>query len=135
MTRPDPADRVAFDAHCERVLSDPENWTRAIDEDGVLVGMIASVTMEDDPELTYWVDPSRWARHGNWSRATPRPGGAFAGRSTRELRSTTLARVGYLSGTDSRRSVKKRAHCRRKEASDRTVTTGPRYLEFSEWLA
>lgn len=61
-TRPDPTDRAALDAHYQRVLSDPENWTRAIDEDGVLVGMIASFTMEGDRELTYWVDPSRWGR-------------------------------------------------------------------------
>lgn len=61
-TRPDPADRAAFDAHYQRVLSDPENWTRAIEEDGVLVGMVATFTMEGDRELTYWVDPSRWGR-------------------------------------------------------------------------
>lgn len=61
-TRPDPTDRAAFDAHYQRVLSDPANWTRAIDEDGVLVGMIASFTIEGDRELTYWVDPSRWGR-------------------------------------------------------------------------
>lgn len=61
-TRPDPTDRAAFDAHYQRVLSDPANWTRAIDEDGVLVGMIASFTIEGDRELTYWVDPSPWGR-------------------------------------------------------------------------
>jgi RimJ/RimL family protein N-acetyltransferase len=61
-TRADPADRAAFDAHYQRVLSDPENWTRAIEEDGVIVGMIASFTMDGDRELTYWVDPSRWGR-------------------------------------------------------------------------
>jgi len=61
-TRPDPADRAAFDAHYQRVLSDPENWTRAIEEGGVLVGMIASFTMDGDREVTYWVDLSRWGR-------------------------------------------------------------------------
>ncbi len=61
-TRPDATDRAAFDAHYQRVLSEPENWTRAIDENGVLVGMIASFTMEGERELTYWVDPSRWGR-------------------------------------------------------------------------
>jgi RimJ/RimL family protein N-acetyltransferase len=61
-TRPDPTDRAAFDAHYARVRSDPENSTRAIDEDGVLVGMVASFTVEGDRELTYWVDPSRWGR-------------------------------------------------------------------------
>ena len=48
-TRPDPTDRAAFDAHYRRVLSDQENWTLAIDENGVLVGMIASFTMEGRP--------------------------------------------------------------------------------------
>jgi len=61
-TRPDPTDRAAFDAHYQRVRSDPENTTRAIVEDGALVGMIASFTMEGDREVTYWVDPSRWRR-------------------------------------------------------------------------
>jgi RimJ/RimL family protein N-acetyltransferase len=61
-TRPDPADRAAFDEHYRQVLSDQENWTRAIELDGVLVGMIASFTIEGDRELTYWVDPARWGR-------------------------------------------------------------------------
>jgi RimJ/RimL family protein N-acetyltransferase len=61
-TRPDPTDRPAFEAHYQRVRSDPENTTRAIDEDGALVGMIASFTLEGDRELTYLVDPSRWGR-------------------------------------------------------------------------
>jgi hypothetical protein len=41
-TRPDPTDRAAFEAHYQRVRTDPENTTRAIDEGGALVGMIAS---------------------------------------------------------------------------------------------
>lgn len=59
-TRPDPADRPAFDAHYRRVLAEPANWTRAIEQDGDVVGMIASFTMDGQRELTYWVDPSRW---------------------------------------------------------------------------
>lgn len=61
-TRPDVTNRAAFDAHYQRVRSNPENRTRAIDQGGVLVGMIASFTMDGDRELTYWVDPSRWGR-------------------------------------------------------------------------
>lgn len=61
-TRPDPADRAAFDAHYRRVRAEPANTNRAVDEDGALVGMIATFTMEGDRELTYWVDPSRWGR-------------------------------------------------------------------------
>jgi RimJ/RimL family protein N-acetyltransferase len=34
----------------------------AIEEDGTLVGMIASFTVEGERELTYWIDPLRWGR-------------------------------------------------------------------------
>ena len=58
-TRADPADRAAFDAHYQKVRSDPNNTNRAIEEDGKLAGMIASFTVEGDRELTYWIDPAR----------------------------------------------------------------------------
>jgi RimJ/RimL family protein N-acetyltransferase len=61
-TRADPTDRAAFDAHYQRVRSDPNNTTQAIEEDGALAGMIASFTVEGDRELTYWIDPRRWGR-------------------------------------------------------------------------
>lgn len=61
-TRSDPTDRAAFEAHYRRVRSCRDNTTRAIDEDGALVGMIASFTIEGDQELTYWVDPGKWGR-------------------------------------------------------------------------
>jgi RimJ/RimL family protein N-acetyltransferase len=67
-TRSDPADRAAFDAHYQRVRSDPDNTNLAIEEDGVLAGMIASFTVEGARELTYWIDPMRWGR-GIASRA------------------------------------------------------------------
>ena len=51
-TRADPADRAAFDTHYQRVLSDPDNTNQAIEEDGLLAGMIASFTVEGDRELT-----------------------------------------------------------------------------------
>lgn len=61
-TRSDPADRAAFDAHYERVRSDPDNTIQMIEEDGALAGMVASFTVEGDRELTYWIDPLRWGR-------------------------------------------------------------------------
>jgi RimJ/RimL family protein N-acetyltransferase len=61
-TRANPADRAAFDAHYQRVRSDPDNTNLAIEEDGVLTGMIASFTVEGDRELTYWIDPEQWGR-------------------------------------------------------------------------
>lgn len=59
-TRPDPTDRAAFDAHYQRVRSNPDVTIQAIAEDGTLVGMIASFSIEGQRELTYWVDPARW---------------------------------------------------------------------------
>ncbi len=61
-TRADPADRAAFDAHYQRVRANPHNTSLAIEEDGVLAGMIASFNVDGDRELTYWVDPERWGR-------------------------------------------------------------------------
>jgi len=61
-TAPDPSDRARFDAHYARIMADPGVLQRAIERDGVLVGSIASFTMEGDRELTYWVDPACWGQ-------------------------------------------------------------------------
>ncbi len=61
-TRADPSDRAGFDAHHQRVRSDPANLLRAIDDGAGLVGTIGSFTMEGEREVTYWIDPSRWGR-------------------------------------------------------------------------
>ncbi len=51
-TRANPSDRSAFDAHYERVRSDPSNTLLAIDDDGKFVGTIGSFTMEGEREVT-----------------------------------------------------------------------------------
>lgn len=61
-TRADPSDRPAFDAHYERVRSDPANVLLAIDHDGELVGTVGSFTREGDREVTYWIAPARWGQ-------------------------------------------------------------------------
>ena len=61
-TRADPSDRAAFDAHYERIRSDPDPTLRVIECDGAMVGTIGSFTMESEREVTYWIDPSRWGR-------------------------------------------------------------------------
>ena len=61
-TRADPADRTAFDAHYQRVRSEPENTIQAIEENGAFAGTIGSFTVDGDRELTYWIDPARWGR-------------------------------------------------------------------------
>src|SRR3954451_11722512 len=67
-TRANPSDRSAFDAHYERVRSDPSNRLLAIDADGEFVGTVGSFTMEGEREVTYWIAPARWGQ-GLASRA------------------------------------------------------------------
>lgn len=67
-TRANPSDRRAFDAHYERVRSDPSNTLLAIDDDGAFVGTIGSFTREGEREVTYWISPARWGQ-GVASRA------------------------------------------------------------------
>jgi len=59
-TRADPSDRSAFDAHYERVRSNPSNTLLAIEADGVFVGTIGSFTLEERREVSYWIAPPRW---------------------------------------------------------------------------
>jgi RimJ/RimL family protein N-acetyltransferase len=61
-TRANPSDRSAFDAHYERVRSDPSNTLLAIDDDGEFVGTIGSFTTEGEREVTYWIAPARWGQ-------------------------------------------------------------------------
>lgn len=67
-TRANPSDRNAFDAHYERVRSDPSNLLLAIDDDGEFVGTVGSYTMEGEREVTYWIAPALWGQ-GLASRA------------------------------------------------------------------
>ena len=61
-TRANPTDRSAFDAHYERVRSEPSNTLLAIDDDGEFVGTIGSYTMDGKREVTYWIAPARWGQ-------------------------------------------------------------------------
>jgi RimJ/RimL family protein N-acetyltransferase len=61
-TAPDPADRRAFLAHMSRVRADPSIVHRVIDVDGAVAGTIASFKVDDDLEVTYWVDRRQWGR-------------------------------------------------------------------------
>ncbi len=61
-TRPDPADREAFDRHYARIRSDPTCTVLAVEHDGELVATIGSFTMDGEREVTYWVDPAHWGQ-------------------------------------------------------------------------
>jgi RimJ/RimL family protein N-acetyltransferase len=61
-TRPNPSDRSAFDAHYERVRSNPSNTLLAIDDEEEFVGTVGSYTMDGRREVTYWIAPARWGQ-------------------------------------------------------------------------
>ena len=61
-TAADPDDRVAFDAHWQRVLARPDTRNVAVLEDGVLVGTAALFAVEDELEVTYWIARPAWGR-------------------------------------------------------------------------
>lgn len=61
-TRANPSDRAAFDEHYQRIRNEPEATLLAIEVDGAFAGTIASFTREDEREVSYWIDPSRWGR-------------------------------------------------------------------------
>lgn len=58
-TRPDRADRSAFDAHYARIRTDRDVLLRAVLTEGKLAATVASFTMEGEREVTYWVDPAQ----------------------------------------------------------------------------
>ena len=61
-TPPDPTDRSAFDAHWNRMLSDPSILVRTIVMAGNPVGHVASFDMMGDRELTYWLGRDVWGQ-------------------------------------------------------------------------
>lgn len=61
-TAEDPDDRAAFDAHLVRLRTSPEISIWAITVDGELAGTIGNFAVDDDTEITYWVDRAWWGR-------------------------------------------------------------------------
>ena len=61
-TAEDPENRQAFDAHMARVRSSPGITMRAVICDGRLAGSIASFPIEDQTEVTYWIDRALWGK-------------------------------------------------------------------------
>lgn len=61
-THDDPTDRVAFDAHWQRLLADDSVLVRAIVCDGEVVGHVAAFGPEDEREVTYWIGRDHWGR-------------------------------------------------------------------------
>ncbi len=63
-----PRTRAAFDEHWTRILDDPNNTTKAILFDKVLVGHISCFPLDGQDHVGYWIDRAFWGR-GIASRA------------------------------------------------------------------
>ncbi|WP_405095523.1 GNAT family N-acetyltransferase [Micromonospora sp. NBC_01412] len=58
----DPADRAAFDAHWRRIRADPAIVNRTVTVDGAVVGHVVAFPVEEQTEVSYWIDRARWGR-------------------------------------------------------------------------
>jgi len=58
----DPKDKVAFDAHWNKILNSPQNTTRTIVAEGQVAGHIACYPNGENIEVTYWVGREFWGR-------------------------------------------------------------------------
>ncbi|MFF3866695.1 GNAT family N-acetyltransferase [Micromonospora sp. NPDC001898] len=58
----DPTDRAAFEAHWRRIRADPAIVTRTVTVDGAVVGHVAAFPVEEQTEVSYWIDRARWGR-------------------------------------------------------------------------
>ena len=61
-TAEDQTDRRAFLNRMSRVRADTSASNRVIDVDGAIAGTIASFRIDDQLEVTYWVDRAQWGK-------------------------------------------------------------------------
>jgi RimJ/RimL family protein N-acetyltransferase len=58
----DRKDKVAFDAHWDKILHSSQNTTRTIVAEGQVVGHIACYPDGEHMEVTYWLGREFWGR-------------------------------------------------------------------------
>ena len=61
-TTEDWTDRSAFLNRMSRLLADTSVSNRVIEVDGAIAGTIASFRIDDQLEVTYWVDRTQWGK-------------------------------------------------------------------------
>jgi RimJ/RimL family protein N-acetyltransferase len=61
-TAEDQTDRRAFLDRMSRLRADSSVSVRVIDMDGAIAGTIGSFRIDDQPEVTFWVDRTQWGR-------------------------------------------------------------------------
>ena len=58
----DPKDKVAFDAHWDKILNSSQNTTRTIVAEGQVAGHIACYPHGENIEVTYWLGREFWGK-------------------------------------------------------------------------
>jgi len=58
----DPKDKVAFDAHWDKILNSPQNINRTIVAEGQVAGHIACYPNGEHMEVTYWLGREFWGK-------------------------------------------------------------------------
>ncbi len=58
----DPTDKFAYIEKHTKLLDDPTVNNQTIFFDNIIVGSIAKFVMENDPEITYWIDRKFWGQ-------------------------------------------------------------------------
>jgi RimJ/RimL family protein N-acetyltransferase len=58
----DPKDKVAFDAHWDKILNSSQNTTRTIVAEGQVAGHIACSPYGENLEVTYWLGREFWGK-------------------------------------------------------------------------
>lgn len=58
----DPTDKSAYITKHTKLLSNPTVNNQTILVDDIIVGSIAKFVMEDDAEITYWIDRKYWGK-------------------------------------------------------------------------
>lgn len=61
-TPKNPDDKIAYLEKYSKFLTDPTNNTLTIKVNDVIVGSIAKFIMENDAEITYWIDRKFWGQ-------------------------------------------------------------------------
>ena len=61
-TAEDQTDRRAFLNRMSRLRADPSVWYRVIDVDEAIAGPIGSFRIDNQLEVTYWVDRTQWGK-------------------------------------------------------------------------
>ena len=61
-TPKDPTDKIAYMTKFKRLLEDPTITMKTIIVDRQIAGSVAKFLMEDDVEITYWIDRKFWGQ-------------------------------------------------------------------------